>query len=78
MVKVIGFPLQLFALGVTVTVDTIGVLPVFKVVNGAILPVPLAPNPIEVLEFVQLYCVPDTNGLLAKFIAFVREPAHFT
>ncbi len=55
MVKVIGFPLQLFALGVIVTVDTIGVLPVFKVVNGAILPVPFAANPIEVFEFVQLY-----------------------
>jgi len=78
MVKVMGFPLQLFALGVIVTVDTIGVLPVFKVVNGAILPVPLAPNPIEVVELVQLYWVPDTNGLLAKVIAFVRVPAHFT
>ena len=70
--------MQLFALGVTVTVETIGVLPVFKVVNGAILPVPLAPNPIDVFELVQLYWFPDTNGLLAKFIAFEREPAHFT
>lgn len=78
IVKEIGFPEQLLAVGVTVIVATTGVAPVFTVENEEIFPVPLAPKPIEVVELVQLYWVPDTNGLLAKVIAFVRVPAHFT
>lgn len=78
IVKEIGFPEQLLAVGVTVIVATTGVAPEFTVENAEIFPVPLAPKPIEVVELVQLYWVPETVGLLAKFIAFVREPAHFT
>jgi hypothetical protein len=44
-----------------------------------IFPVPLAAlNPVVVFEFVQLYCVPVTNGELEKVTAFEAVPVHFT
>ena len=64
IVKLIGFPLQLLATGVTVMLAIMALLPGLIVVNAGIFPVPLAPNPIFALEFVQLYWVPATIGLL--------------
>ena len=47
-------------------------------VNGAILPVPLAGNPIDGKEFVQLYTiVPPVVGLL-KLTAVDVAPLHNT
>jgi hypothetical protein len=40
--------------GVTVMVAVTGEFPVLSAVNEGIFPVPLAPNPIEVVVFVQL------------------------
>jgi hypothetical protein len=52
--KVAELPVQLLADGVTVTVAVTGALVVLAAVNAAILPVPLAASPIEVVLFVQL------------------------
>src|SRR5512136_251126 len=55
MVKVIGVPVQVMPLvytGVTVIVATAGAVPVLMPLNEAILPVPEAPKPIEVLLLV--------------------------
>ena len=46
--------------GVTCMVAVIGVVPAFVVVNEGMLPVPLAPKPIDVLLFVQAKLVPVT------------------
>ena len=51
-------------------------LVVFVAVNTGIFPVPDAAKPIEVLEFVQLYVVPDTLNVLANVTAVVLTPAH--
>lgn len=58
IVKVIGVPVHPFLVGVTVIVAEIGVDPVFVAVNVGKLPLPLAPKPIDVLEFVQVNVVP--------------------
>jgi hypothetical protein len=53
--------------GVTVIFAVIGVVPVLVAVKDGILPVPLAPKPILVFEFVQLNVTPvegvDVNEL---------------
>ena len=46
-----------------------GVVPLLVAVNEGIFPVPLAPRPIDVLLFVQLYIVPPTAP--EKFTAAV-------
>lgn len=71
IVKVMGVPVQPLATGVTVMVATSGPLVVFVVTNGAISPVPLAPRPIAVLSFVQLYVEP---GVPLKVIKAVVTP----
>ena len=54
-------------MGVTVIVPMIGVDPVLAARND-MFPVPLAPNPILVLSFVQAYVVvPDPVFVVAKF-----------
>ena len=53
MVKVAGVPEQPLAVGVTMIVPVIVAVPVLVIGNEAIVPVPLAGNPIAVLEFVQ-------------------------
>ena len=53
MVKVIGVPMQPFAVGVTVTVATILVVPMLVAVKEGIFPVPLAARPIEGVLFVH-------------------------
>ena len=53
MTKPTGVPEQPFAVGVTVIVPLMLALVVFVEVNAAMLPVPEAPKPIFVLEFVQ-------------------------
>ena len=54
IVKVTGVPGQPFAVGVTVTVEVIGTVPVLTAVNVPILPVPEVPRPVAVLSLVQL------------------------
>ena len=54
IVKVTGVPGQPFAVGVTVTVEEIGAVPVLTAVKLPILPVPEAPRPVAVLSLVQL------------------------
>jgi hypothetical protein len=58
IVKVRGVPVQvvppLVKLGVTVIVAVTGDVPVLTAANEAMLPVPLAAKPIEVVLFVQL------------------------
>jgi hypothetical protein len=56
-------------------VAIIAVAPVFVAVNDGIFPVPLAPKPIAVLEFVQVNEPPA--GELAKFVAAKRSPFVF-
>ena len=61
MVNVIGVPVQPFPVeGVTVIVAVVALVKLFVVVKLGIFPVPLAPNPIAVLLFTQLYVVPET------------------
>jgi hypothetical protein len=74
IVNIVGAPLHvttLFVTGVTVIVAVWTVVPLLMAVKDAILPVPLAASPIEVLLFVQEYRVPDTAP--EKFIAVVDE-----
>jgi hypothetical protein len=59
-------------LGVTVIVAVTGAFVVLVAVNEAMLPLPLAPSPIEVLLLVQLYTVPVTAPL--KATAVVAAP----
>lgn len=73
IVNVIGAPVQPFALGVTVIVPDIAVVPALVAVKLGILPVPLAPRPIAVLEFVHANVVPGVR--LVKFTAVVAAPA---
>ena len=56
---------------VTVMVAVARLLPVLMPVKEAILPVPLAANPIEVLLLVQLYTAPGTE--LLKFTGIVLK-----
>ncbi len=53
MVNVLEAPLQPVAVGVTVMVASTDALPVFTAVKADISPVPLAPNPMEVVLFVH-------------------------
>jgi hypothetical protein len=59
-------------LGVTVIVAVTGAFVVLIAVNEAMLPLPLAPSPIEVLLFVHVYTVPVTAPL--KATAVVAAP----
>jgi hypothetical protein len=72
MVKVTGVPLQPFAFGVTVTVEVKGPVVVLVPTKEAMFPVPLAPNPVAVLLFVQLNVAPAEPE---KVIAVVLSPA---
>ena len=54
IVNVMGVPEQVPDVGVTVIVPEIGVEPVFVPTKVVMFPVPLAPRPIAVFEFVQL------------------------
>jgi hypothetical protein len=61
MVNVIGNPAQPFGdVGVTVIVAVTAFVKLFAVTKDGILPIPLAPNPMEGLLFTQLYVVPAT------------------
>jgi len=61
MLKLIGSPLQLLETGVTSIFAVMGILVPLVKVKLLILPTPLAANPMDVLVFVQLYCVPGTT-----------------
>jgi hypothetical protein len=78
IVNVTGVPVQvtppLLYVGVTVIVATTGVVPLFIAVKLAILPVPLAASPMEVLLLVQLYTVPA--ALPENTTAAVGAPLH--
>jgi hypothetical protein len=58
MVYVEGVPGHPLAVGVTVIVALIAVLPVLVPVKEGAFPVPPAPRPIAVFEFAQLNVVP--------------------
>ena len=54
MTKVIGVPEQLFALGMTVIVPAIGLVPALVATNEGILPVLPKPKPMAVFELAQV------------------------
>ena len=60
----------------TVIVAVTGVTPVLTAANEAMLPVPLAAKPMDVVLFVQLYTVPATAPL--KATAVVLAPLQTT
>lgn len=74
MVKVFAGPEQPFAVGVTLMVDVMAVVPVLVAVNVGILPTPVAPRPVAVLLFAQSKVVPVTGPV--KFTAVVAAPLH--
>lgn len=61
IVKLVVAPVQPLAVGVTVIVPLIAVIPALVAVKAAMFPVPLAARPIAVFEFVQLKVVLATN-----------------
>ena len=69
-----GLPGQVLAVGVTVTVETTGEVPLLCPVKEAIVPVPLLPSPIVVLLLLQEYAVPVTEPL--KLIALTVLELH--
>ena len=76
MVNVPTFPLHPPAVGVMVIVATTLAPPVFTALNEAILPLPLATRPMEVVLLVQLNTVFGTAKVEAKLIEPVAEPLH--
>ena len=74
IVKVIGVPVQVPPLGVTVIVPDICAAVPLVAVKLAILPVPPTARPMAVLLFVQVYTVPATEPV--KLIAAVDDPLH--
>lgn len=58
MVNVWDVPVQPASVGVTVIVATTGVVPELIAVKDAMLPLPLAPRPIDGVLFVQLKLAP--------------------
>ena len=78
IVKLTGVPLHPPAVGVTVIVEIIFVLPLLVALNGLISPLPLAANPVEELLFVQLNVVPVTFNADVKMTALVVVPLHIT
>ena len=60
--------------GVTVTVDTTGILVAFTPVNEVIFPVPDAPRPIDVVLLDHVYTVEATVPLIVTPLTV--EPAH--
>ena len=81
IVKVIAVPRQVDPFvyeGITVIVAVSGPVVAFVVTKAAILPLPLAPRPMAVLLFVQLYIIaPPAVGLL-NAIALVVAPLQIT
>ena len=74
MVEVCDPPVQPFAVAATVTVAVTGDAVAFVAVNEAILPLPLAARPTEVLSFVHANVAPEV--VLLKVIAVVPAPLH--
>lgn len=75
MLTVEGEPVQPLAEGVIVIVAIEGAFVLFVMTNGAMLPLPLAASPIDVVLFAQLYVVPDTSPV--KFRAVVVSPLQY-
>lgn len=74
MVYVAGALVQPFTVVVTLTVPLITVDPALVAVKDEILPLPLAPKPIPVLELVQAKLPPA--GVLLKVVAAILVPLH--
>jgi hypothetical protein len=74
IVNVCGVPGHPLAVGVTVIVDVTAVVPVLMALKAAMLPLPLAASPMDVLLLVQLKVVPATAPL--KVTAVVEAPLH--
>jgi len=73
IVNEMGFPKHPFALGVTVMVATIGVVPEFVTTKGVMFPFPLAAKPINGLLFTQLYVVLATVDPVNKMAVVVAS-----
>ena len=82
IVKLVVGPVQgtppLVKVGVTVIVAVTGDVPVLMAVNAAILPVPLAPSPIEGVLLTQLYVVVPPVLTVPKAMAVVLVPLQTT
>ena len=82
IVKLVVGPVQgtppLVKVGVTVIVAVTGDVPVLMPVNAAILPVPLAPSPIEGVLLTQLYVVVPPVLPVANVTAVVLAPVQTT
>ena len=82
IVKLVVGPVQgtppLVKVGVTVIVAVTGDVPVLMAVNAAILPVPLAPSPIEGVLLTQLYVVVPPVLPVANVTAVVLAPLQTT
>ena len=73
--QVVEFPLKEDVIeGVTVIIPVRTVLPVFVVVNAGILPVPLAPSPIDILLLAQAYEIVPPVVELVKLTGLVFKP----
>ena len=68
-----GFPAHPFRNGVTRMVAVTGDVPLFVAVNPGRFPLPPAPRPIDVFEFVQVYVVPGILLLNAEAITVPPE-----
>lgn len=75
IVYVTGAPGTPAAVGITEIVATIGAVVLFVATNKGALPLPLAPSPIAVLLFVQVYVVPGVA--LVKFDAGTLLPTQY-
>ena len=76
IVKFLAGPVQLFAEGVTVIVAITGAFVVLVAINDAILPTPVAANPIDGAVFTQMKPEPLTAPV--KFTEAVEAPLHNT
>jgi hypothetical protein len=70
--------LPLVYTGVTVIVAVTGTIPILTAANEAISPVPLAPRPIEVVLFVQLYTTVPPVAVDPNTTPVVLPPLHTT
>ena len=76
MVKLLGFPIQPFTVGVTVMFEVIELLPLFIALKALMLPVPDEANPIVLSLFVHVNVPP--LGLLVKVNPETLSPLHTT
>ena len=74
MVKLLGFPIQPFTVGVTVMFEVIVLFPLFIALKALMLPLPDDANPIVLSLFVHVNAPPP--GLLVKVNPETLSPLH--